>query len=169
MFNRFAEPVLSGVEGFKTFSISTSAVRRPGHPFFEFVLRFLTPWAVSLQHADDRSGHAVKDFLTSEVTTAFAGSRFNVPSSRLPPELRERVQGSMTDHSSSRSSSSKDCFQLEYGRRRLTFALPLPPYFSAVSRTAPAPEDFTMAKFVRSNGLRVVRLLASKTSMATMR
>jgi hypothetical protein len=32
------------------------------------------------------------------------------------------------------------------------------PYLAALSRTAPAPEDFTMAKSVRSNGLRVVRL-----------
>jgi len=58
MFNRFAP--------FKTFSISTSAVRRFGHSFFEFALQFLILAAVILQHENDIEGHAVKDFLTSD-------------------------------------------------------------------------------------------------------
>ena len=117
-----------------------------------------------IQQAFDRSGHGIFAILTSKVTIlkklkGSKGSMFKAAQgSKFNSSTVQTVQKFKTVH----PILSPPCSQVNYGRGRLALSFPFPPYLPPFSRTASDPEDLTMARSIRSRGLRVVRLLASK-------
>ena len=102
-----------------------------------------------LQYARDIRGHALKkNFRSKRSRRSIASLR----SRRSPPSGGSRF-----------NVQSFKGLSLTLAAERFALFFAFCRYFFALSRTTPAPEDFTMAKFMRSKGLRVVRLLASDT------
>jgi hypothetical protein len=152
----------------KSSGIFTLAVRLFDKPLLGFLLRcFYSREAQAYKTKMTDEVKAKNYFWTPEVTAADAGSKFKV----LRVNTRCLFQTFQWFQSFQPSKTFNALLRfplhLDTGRERLVCAF-LPPYFALFSRTAPAPADLTTDKPTRSKGFRVVRLLASKTSMETI-